>query len=302
MEQEKKTIVVCGATGKQGGAVLNALMKNEKWNIIAISRDIDSQKASEIKNKNIKLVKADLMDKQSLMEAFKNAYGVYAMTMPVTPKGKIDTELDYVQGQNIVEACLANNIKHLVLSTVLYVEEGQENTLSYIKRKIDVENLIKQKEIPYTFLCPGSFMDDFGGEFMPVKKNKITGMTDNDVKIPQIASRDIGRIAEKAFNNPELYLGKKINLVGDFISGDELAEVVSKLTGKKFISKAPPMFLMWIFAREWIPLRKHFEKWGRSPYPQALIDAQIETKSILPDALSFEEYLKWKEWDKKLSK
>jgi hypothetical protein len=62
------------------------------------------------------------------------------MTMPLSTKGKIDTELEYVQGRNIVEACLENNIQHLVLSTVLYVEEGQENTFTYIKSALTQKN------------------------------------------------------------------------------------------------------------------------------------------------------------------
>ncbi|MBK7873751.1 MAG: NmrA family NAD(P)-binding protein [Saprospiraceae bacterium] len=70
---------------------------------------------------------------------------------------------------------MRNKVQHLVLSTVLYVEEGQENTLTYIKRKIDIEHLIKNKNIPYTFLCPGSFMDDFGSEYMPVKNKCHNG-------------------------------------------------------------------------------------------------------------------------------
>ncbi|MBK7874048.1 MAG: NmrA family NAD(P)-binding protein [Saprospiraceae bacterium] len=123
---------------------------------------MNGQKAEAIKKKGVQVLQADLADRQSLMEAFKGAYGVYGVTMPMAPNGKIDTELEWEQGKNIVEACLQNKVQHLVLSTVLYVEEGQENTLTYIKRKIDIEHLIKNKNIPYTFLCPGSFMDDFG--------------------------------------------------------------------------------------------------------------------------------------------
>lgn len=296
-----KTIVVCGATGKQGGAVLDALLESGKWNLIAFSRDINGKRAEEIKKKGVQVLQADLADKQSLIEAFKGAYGVYGVTMPLSPKGKIDTELEWEQGMNIVEACLQNKVQHLVISTVLYVEEGQENSLTYIKRKIDIENLIKIKKIPYTFLCPGSFMDDFGGEYMPVKKNVITGMAANNAKLPHIACIDIGKIAALAFNSPEKYIGKKLNLIGDFISGNELAEIATKLSGSKtYKHKAIPMVIMYLFARDWISLRKHFEKWGQSPYPEEMLKAVKETRDLLPETLTFEQYLKWKGWDEKL--
>lgn len=298
---ELKTIVVCGSTGKQGGAVLDALLTSGDWNVVAISRNTGNQKAQDIKNKGAVIRQADLADKSSLISAFKGAYGVFGITMPMTPKGKIDTEYEWKQGQNIIDACVANSIQHLVLSTVMYVEKEQENTLTYIKRKVDIENLVKAKKVPYTFLCPGSFMDDFGSEYMPVKNHVITGMAENQAKLPHIACRDIGRVAAKAFANPGSFQGKKINLVGDFISGDELAAIVSKLSGgKPYRHKPVPLILMYLFARTWIPLRKHFERWGREPYPEAIVQAIKQTREILPDALTFEEFLKWKNWENKL--
>ncbi len=296
-----KTIVVCGATGKQGGAVLDALLKTGKWNLVAFSRDINGQKSEALRKKGVKVLQADFADKQSLIEVFKGAYGVYGVTMPLTPKGKIDTEFEWEQGKNIVEACRINQVQHLVLSTVLYVEEGQENTLTYIKRKIDIENLVKDKNIPYTFLCPGSFMDDFGGEYMPVKNNVITGMTANDAKIPHIASVDIGKFAALAFEKPDKFIGKKLNLIGDFISGNELAAIATRLSKDKTYKHKPiPLIIMYLFARVWVPLRQHFEKWGQAPYPKEMLNAVKQTRDLLPETLSFEQYLKWKGWDKKL--
>ncbi len=298
---EFRKIVVCGATGRQGGAVLDALQESSQWNVVAISRYTQSDKTEEFKNKGVPVIQADLASKSSLINAFKGAYAVYGVTMPLTPKGKIDTEYEWLQGQNIVDACVENKIQHLVLSTVLYVEEGQENSLNYIKRKVDIENLVKKNNLPYTFLCPGSFMDDFGGEYLPVKNNVITGTAANDAKIPHIACRDLGKIAALAFAYPDEFIGKKINLVGDFISGNELAEVVSKLSGNKTYRHKPvPLFLMYLFARIWIPLRKQFEKWGKPPYPKAILDAAEQTRVILPETLTFEQYLMWKGWDKKL--
>ncbi len=299
---ELRKIVVCGATGKQGSAVLDALLESKQWDVTAISRNPESQLATEIRKKGVTVLQADLMDKNSLVNAFKGAYAVYGVTMPMTPKGKLDTEYEWQQGQNIVEGCIANNIQHLVLSTVLYVEEGQENTLNYIKRKIDIEKLVKESNIPFTFLCPGSFMDDFGGEYMPVKKGVITGMAANDAKLPHIAIRDIGKIAAIAFAKPEQFTGTKLNIIGDFISGNELAALVSKLSEKKktYRHKPIPLFLMYLFARVWIPLRKHFEKWGRAPYPEEMLNAVKRTRELFPETLTFEQYLKWKGWDRKL--
>jgi hypothetical protein len=55
---------------------------------------------------------------------------------------------------------------------------------------------------------------------------------------------------------------------------------------------------MWILAREWITLRRQFESWGRPPCPQTLLDAVAESRRLLPDVLSFEDYLQAVEFGK----
>lgn len=39
----KPLIVVVGATGKQGGSVINALINSEKWTLRGLSRNISSK-------------------------------------------------------------------------------------------------------------------------------------------------------------------------------------------------------------------------------------------------------------------
>ncbi len=292
MNQTINKFVVCGATGKQGGAVIEHLLQNKDIKIVAICRNPSSKKAMALLEKGVEIKKADLLDKDSLISAFQDAYGVYGVTTPLMMNGKIDTKTEKKQGYNIVEACAECGVKHLVLSTVLYAVEGQENTLQYIRSKVEIENYAKEKKVPYTFLCPGAFMDDIGSEYLPVKKGVITGMADGDARIPYIACYDIGKFASLAFENPDKFMSKKINLIGDFISGDELALVLSKFSPKKQIKhKVPPIILMWIFARMWIPMRKHFEKWGREPHPELILKGIQESRNIHPEILSFEQYL-----------
>src|SRR5450432_4899454 len=74
-QMEKKTIAVIGATGSQGKGVVNALVNQGTYNVIAITRNPKkySGNAHEV-------AKGDLRDLQSLKDAFKNAYGVFVVT------------------------------------------------------------------------------------------------------------------------------------------------------------------------------------------------------------------------------
>ena len=114
-DQENKYIAVLGATGNQGGGVVRALLvKTEPcFHVRAITRDVSSPAAQRLQAKykdsgRLELVAADVYDKESLIEAFKNAYGVFAQTNNRIPGKKIETEQDMdhelVAGRNIIDA------------------------------------------------------------------------------------------------------------------------------------------------------------------------------------------------------
>lgn len=286
-----KTVVVCGATGKQGGAVVSALSRASNFKIIGLSRNPNGKEAMALKERGIELRQADLQDKTSLINAFRGADYIYGVTTPETAKGKIDTKMERQQGYNIIDACIENKIQHIVLSTVLYISDEQLS-IPYVKSKQDIETYLEKSEIPYTILRPASFMDELGGPYLEVKKNKVIGMADDDAKVPYISCHDIGAFAKIAFDNPSEFANQKINLIGDFISGTELAKLLSDFTdGRINKHKPPPKWLMSIFAREWLPLRTFFEKSGRQPYPPKMIDAITQCKSTHPNIQSFQQYI-----------
>jgi uncharacterized protein YbjT (DUF2867 family) len=79
--QEKKTVVILGATGAQGGCTLRALARSPEFNIVALTRNVESEKAKALSSlPNVTVKKADLDDKDSLQAAFEGAYGVFALT------------------------------------------------------------------------------------------------------------------------------------------------------------------------------------------------------------------------------
>lgn len=297
---KNRKIIVCGATGRLGGAVINALLETGQWDILALSRNPNGARARIIKKKGVSVLQADLMDKKSLITAFKGAYGVFGVTMPVDLNGKVDTQIELKQGKNIIEACVKAQIKHLVLSTVIVHKEGQETTLAYVKSKAFLEKYADEQGIPHTILRPATFFDEIGGEFMPLKKGVYTGMLDANAKMLHIACHDFGKIAAIVFDHPEKWIGKKQNLAGDYISGNDMVALLNELYPRiKFKYHVPSLFLMQLFARVWIPLRKHLEKWGRPPYPESIDQTLKETREILPETMDTEDYLHFAGWDVK---
>ncbi len=294
MNDRRPTIAVCGATGQQGGAVLDHLEAQDRWHLRALSRDPDGDAARRIRDRGHEVVRADLADVDSLRAAFTGAAGVYGVTTPMSPKGKLDTATEMRQGRAVVDACVDTGVGHLVLSTVLHIDD--DVTVPYVQTKRDIERYVIDRGLPYTFLCPASFMDELGGEFLPVKRGVLTGQADGDAKIPYVACTDIGAFVALAFADPDHFIGRKFNLLGDFISGDDLAAMLTRVGGGAVRHKVPPVWLMRIFAREWITLRRMFEQWGRPPHPPAMLDAQAECRSLRPDMLDFEQYVRTTGW------
>src|SRR5262249_61196748 len=74
-----RTILVSGATGRQGGAVVRALLALG-YPVRGLTRNLDSEKARALAALGVTLVKGDLDDPASLRAAVEGAYGVFSVT------------------------------------------------------------------------------------------------------------------------------------------------------------------------------------------------------------------------------
>ena len=77
-------ITIFGATGSQGGSVLNAVHASGEFKIRAVTRNPDSDASKALLSRGVELVKADLTDKDSLYKAVRGSDIVFATTMPVS--------------------------------------------------------------------------------------------------------------------------------------------------------------------------------------------------------------------------
>jgi len=66
-----KLLTVVGATGTQGLSLINAALKDGSYKIRGLTRNPNSPKAVELSKRGVEVVKADINDGESLVEAFK---------------------------------------------------------------------------------------------------------------------------------------------------------------------------------------------------------------------------------------
>ena len=69
---QKLAVVVTGATGKQGGAVVKNLLQRGH-EVRAVTRNTDSAKARELANAGVTVLRASLEDSAALTKALEGA-------------------------------------------------------------------------------------------------------------------------------------------------------------------------------------------------------------------------------------
>jgi uncharacterized protein YbjT (DUF2867 family) len=135
---DMQTVVVCGATGHQGGAVVRKMIQRPGWHVTALSRNPDSPDAEALKKTGVTVLRADLDEKSSLLEVFSGAQCVFGVTQPWSSDYKrCNPEAEIKQGRNVVDACLQTGVNHLVLSTASHREEGRTG-IPHVDSKLDI--------------------------------------------------------------------------------------------------------------------------------------------------------------------
>ena len=80
-----KLLVVIGATGQQGGSVVQTVLADpqlsKEYKIRGTCRDPSKANAQAIAQKGVEMVAADATDPASLQKAFAGAHAVYASTV-----------------------------------------------------------------------------------------------------------------------------------------------------------------------------------------------------------------------------
>jgi len=227
---KNRKVLVLGATGNQGGAVAQTLIKNGH-SVIGVTRNIASPKSNDLIEQGAEMITADFLDKQSLTEVMKNVDTVFAMTTPGW-EGDVATELK--QGINIVDAAIEAGVEHFIFNSVS--DANQSTGIPHFESKFKIEKHLDASGLNYTIVAPAYFMDNifFPYVFDAVKNEGLLKIAmPEDTKLQQISVEDIGKFVGIVVNEREGMFGQRINIAGDSISGNDVAKVLTKVLGKE---------------------------------------------------------------------
>jgi uncharacterized protein YbjT (DUF2867 family) len=215
-----KTILITGATGRQGGAIARALASTG-FELHCMTRKPDSPAARELARLGLRIVQADLDDAASLRRVLARKWGVFAVQ---TREGGVLHEEQ--QGKRLAELAQEAGVAHFVYSSV---QSANRNTgIPHFESKWRIEELVRSLRFPsYVILRPVFFMENLvSPEFL--HGDTLMSPLQPDTPLQMIAVRDIGHYGALAFAYHERLNGRELELAGDHVSMERAVLALSE--------------------------------------------------------------------------
>ncbi len=220
------TVVVTGSTGNQGGAVARGLMERGH-KVRAVTRDPDSSQAKALASAGATLIAASLEDTVALTRALEGATSLFAMT---TPFGG-GTEAETRQGVAAADAAKAAGV-HLVFTSVNSAD--RHTGVPHFDSKYEVEKHIAKIGVRATIVAPAFFMENLYFGKAQLAQGVYASALPATRKLAQVAVADIGAVAIRVLEDAARFTGKRFDLAGDDLTGNEVMAILSRVTGRPF--------------------------------------------------------------------
>ncbi|HEX7303111.1 NmrA family NAD(P)-binding protein [Lentzea sp.] len=236
------SVLVTGATGKQGGAAVRALVA-AGVPVRALVRDPESERARAL---GVELVAGDLNDRESLTAATKGVQAVYSVQIaPFTADG-FDFAAELAQAGNLVDAARESGVRQFIQTTVdgagrrvrderFPILEASMNTKAAIQDRVREAGFER-----WTLFKPGFFMENFlpSSAFLFPRgvEGGLVTMLKPATELALFAVDDMGPAVAAAVADPDRFHGVELEFASDRLSMAEIAEVLSRALGTDLVA------------------------------------------------------------------
>jgi uncharacterized protein YbjT (DUF2867 family) len=225
MDRSKCSIVVTGATGKQGGAVARKLI-DDGWDVCAFVRDAHKPAARALAGLGANLVVGDLNDPDSVSRAVNGAYGVFSVQSWAD-----GVDVEEQQGKLLADAAARASIEHFVYASVGGAD--RVTGVPHFESKARIEQHIHDIGLPFTIFRPVYFMENLLRQRDGICDGHLDPPINPDTPLQFVAVEDIASFVALAFRSPGGWLGHCTEIAGDELSFLEVAEILSARLGRE---------------------------------------------------------------------
>jgi uncharacterized protein YbjT (DUF2867 family) len=243
---DKKIVAVVGARGAQGGGLVRAIGadKDGPFKARALTRDIRSEKVKELRATGAEVVAADVDDEESLKRAFTGADAAFCVTFYWA---HMSPEKEIAEATAMARAAKSAGVRHVVWSTLedtrkfIPLSDNRMPTLMgkykvpHFDAKGESDHLFTDLGVPTTCMLTVAYWDNFihfgwGPKKGPDGKLAIA-FPMGDKKLAGIAAEDIGKCAYGILKRGPEYVGKRVGIAGEHLTGAQMASALTKAIG-----------------------------------------------------------------------
>ncbi len=233
---EPRSVLVTGATGKQGGSVTRALLKRGH-RVRALTRNVASVSALSLAAQGVEVATGDFADAESLVRAARGVDTVFAMGTPF----EVGAAKEQADGIALANAVKKAGVGHLIYSSV---GGAHQNTgIPHFDSKYAVEEHIREIGVQFTIIGPVFFMENL------VSAWNLPGLRAGTVAMPMPAGRklqqlsfeDIGSLVALLVERRKAVFGRRFDVAGDELSGEATAAVLAAASGRPIRYTALPV-------------------------------------------------------------
>jgi uncharacterized protein YbjT (DUF2867 family) len=274
-------ILVTGATGLQGGAVVGQL-RMRGLRVRAMVRDASGAAAGVLSEAGCELCEADFDRPDTLRPALTGVSAAF-LVLPLSPG-----QLELQRGRAFIEEAERAGLSYLVYSSAL--DARHPTGVEHFDSKFTLQRQLAESRLEHLVLGPGGFMDNllFPQTWQGLAKGKLVTPFRPEVKQALVSVEDIGRCAAACLAEPGLGgpAGSFVPLWADHLDGHEQAEIIADVMRRPVRASRMPWLMTRIFLGR--QLTGMFDYFNRQDTP------------VIPDNQAFlqvvREPLKFRQW------
>jgi len=296
--------VVFGATGKQGGAIIDTLQKDNKYHIRGVSRTTHQERASKLREKGVEMIEADICSGQGLDNAFKDVYAAFLVTNSFE-KGIEGNE--YECGKKLVDKARQHGVMVLVWSSSPNAHELSKGKydVPQFTEKAKVESYIKELQSKtnafqsVVSITPTFYYQNFWQKGFAPKKDEKGTWVFNFPCLKDLVGfdyNDMGPIFQKIICDPACFNYKNILLDTEHGSVEDYIHTFEKVTKQPaaYHPIKPEELEQCPELNHGKQLCQMFQFLNEFPYP--LFENTVQGKNMFPEMKSFEQWLGQSGW------
>ncbi|EMR03135.1 NmrA family NAD(P)-binding protein [Cesiribacter andamanensis] len=231
------TLLITGATGNVGMEVLKALSQHKHpHSVIAGARK--PQESTQLAPLCHHIRPFDFTDSGTYGTALQGVDVLFLLRPPHISEVK-------TYFAPLVQEAKKAGVKHIVFLSV----QGAA-TSSFIPHH-KIEKLIETSRIPYTFLRPAYFMQNFTTTLLDdIRLRRQLYVPAGNAPFSLIDVIDIGKVAARVLANPELYRNNAYDLTNnELLTFEQMADKLSKVTSTPIRYRSPNLLAFFVAKR-----------------------------------------------------